>query len=296
MWLSFGPVCATYSAHSGAARQHNTISTNTAPHANASLLRRSRSQPRYHGLRPAICAAGTPACRGGSPGTSSSPTGATILLQRQGRPVLVEQGGDGRPCRNPCARRRRSRTVRCRKEPEHRLLHVRPVHVGVLLFDAAIAEQLRQQLVLLDVQLTWMLTRDRLFPLVGRMLSPCNSGRKKSSGWGKSWYQLANPVSRSGVDWVTDGGVVDVACDHLEGGVEPELPKAGRGSTRRCAPANGFVVGPHGDVLLGRIGFGDKLFRPIEVRTRIQLETPRNPAYPAAGSAESGAGGRRRSG
>ena len=79
MWFSFGPVCATCSAHSGAARQNSTMSTNTPPQTSATLLRRSRSHARYQGLRPWICDAGTPVGSGGSPGTSSSPMGATIV-------------------------------------------------------------------------------------------------------------------------------------------------------------------------------------------------------------------------
>ena len=78
MWFSFGPVCATCSAHSGAARQNNTISTNRAAHTNATLLRRNRSHARYQGLRPWICAAGTPVGIGGSPGASSESIGETI--------------------------------------------------------------------------------------------------------------------------------------------------------------------------------------------------------------------------
>ena len=38
MWLSFGPVCATCSAHSGAARQNSTIMTNKPPHASATRV------------------------------------------------------------------------------------------------------------------------------------------------------------------------------------------------------------------------------------------------------------------
>ncbi len=78
MWFSFGPVCATWSAHSGAARQNSTIRTNSTPNASATLLRRNRSHARYQGLRPWICAAGTPVGSGGSPGASSESMGETI--------------------------------------------------------------------------------------------------------------------------------------------------------------------------------------------------------------------------
>src|SRR5690242_8793427 len=152
MWFSFGPVCATCSAHSGAARQNSTMKTNTPAQNSATLLRRNRSHARYHGLRPWICDLGTPAGSGGSPGASISPTVATIapLLDLERRVVLIEQQMViGRVEVHALGQERRVLLVpvRC----PHRLLHVCLVKGRVLLFDAAVADQLRQQLVLFGV-------------------------------------------------------------------------------------------------------------------------------------------------
>ncbi len=57
-WLSFGPVCATWSAYSGAQKQRITMIANSAPKASATLLRRRRRRASLYGPMPA--AAGAP--------------------------------------------------------------------------------------------------------------------------------------------------------------------------------------------------------------------------------------------
>ena len=118
--------------------------------------------------------------------------------------------------------------------------------------------------------LAGMLAREKLLPLVGRMLSPCSSGRKKSSGCGKSWNQSANPVSTIGRRLVADGGPVHVAGDHLQRGVEAQL-----GEQVVVVLADSLavrlVVGPDSDVLICRIRFGDQLFRLVHVGAGVEL-------------------------
>ena len=80
MWFSFGPVCATWSAHSGAARQASTITTNSTPNPSATRLRRNRIHARYQGLRPRVTSEGTSAGMGGMPGASTSPMGTLIYF------------------------------------------------------------------------------------------------------------------------------------------------------------------------------------------------------------------------
>ena len=63
VWVAFGPVSATWSAHSGAASTKRTIRTKRAPKASATRLRRSRVTPGATGCEPA---AERPPARGGT--------------------------------------------------------------------------------------------------------------------------------------------------------------------------------------------------------------------------------------